>query len=55
MVQGPPGTGKSSFISECFHQRIPPKAKVLVCTSTNKVWQLRRWFILAGFGPFWLV
>lgn len=36
MVQGPPGTGKSSFISECFHQRIPPKAKVLVCTSTNK-------------------
>lgn len=36
VVQGPPGTGKSSFISEAFLRRIPPSAKVLVCTSTNK-------------------
>eukprot|EP00931_Biecheleriopsis_adriatica_P036812 TRINITY_DN2115_c2_g1_i1.p1 TRINITY_DN2115_c2_g1~~TRINITY_DN2115_c2_g1_i1.p1 ORF type:complete len:972 (+),score=289.16 TRINITY_DN2115_c2_g1_i1:76-2991(+) len=36
LVQGPPGTGKSSFITEAFLRRIPPKAKVLACTSTNK-------------------
>ncbi|KAH9150686.1 hypothetical protein LEN26_004035 [Aphanomyces euteiches] len=35
-VQGPPGTGKSTFIVELLELRIPPMARVLLCTTTNK-------------------
>ena len=35
-LQGPPGTGKSSFITEAVLSRVPERAKVLCCTSTNQ-------------------
>jgi len=36
LVQGPPGTGKSTFITAVCLTRVPPGARILVCTSTNK-------------------
>ena len=37
VVQGPPGTGKSAFISATCLARVPQGARILACTSTNKV------------------
>jgi len=36
LVQGPPGTGKSTFITAVCLTRIPPDARILACTATNK-------------------
>ena len=36
LVQGPPGTGKSSFITAAVLARVPPGARILACTATNK-------------------